>query len=346
MSEITLGDQLSEAFDQAEQNEPIAPAAPVETAESRVRDEKGRFAPKAEEPAKVETKPADVQPVDKPAEPAPVEEIKPPSSWKKEMWGAYQKLATGQALTPDEAKAVAKYAADREGQFASGVSTYKQEAAKARELQEAIAPFAQDLQTHGVNPASWVRQLGAAHQMLVRGTPEQKIQMFQKLAHDYGVPIQSVATGEMDPIAQHLTPLQQQMLELRSELNGWKQQQQLQEQSSMQKQIEGFASTHEHFEAVRETMAGLLQSGLASDLDSAYDKALRMNDDLWQAEQQRRATENAEKQRQEAAAKVARARANAVSPRSATPAGTSTANGKKDVRSVLEEQFDSMGGRV
>ena len=346
MTETTLGEQLSEAFDKAEQIEPAAPAAPVVTdSDTRSRDEKGRFAPKGEpEPIKAEAPVKAEIAANVPHE--TTEEIKPPSSWKKEMWGAYQKLATGQALSPDEAKAVAKYAADREGQFASGVSTYKQEAAKARELQEAIAPFAQDLQTHGVNPASWVRQLGAAHQMLVRGTPEQKLQMFQRLAQDYGVPIQSVATGQMDPIAQHLTPLQQQMLELRSELNGWKQQQQMQEQTAMQQQIESFASSHEHFEAVRETMAGLLQSGLASDLDSAYSKALRMNDDLWAAEQQRQASENAEKQRQEAAAKVARARANAVSPRSATPAGTSTANGKKDVRAILEEQFGETGGRV
>ena len=46
--------------------------------------------------------------------------------------------------------------------------------------------------------------------------------------------------------------------------------------------------------------------------------------------------------------KVAQARLKAVSTKSATPTGVMTATGKKDVRSILEEQVDQVmgGGRV
>lgn len=337
MAGTTLAAALTDAFDKAEVEIPqevqVTPEAPAneatETATEkadRLRDEKGRFAPKADEqPVKVE---ASQEAATTPPEPV-VEARKPPSSWKKEYWEAYQKL------DPQ----VAEYINQRESQFANGVSTYKQEAERARELNEAIAPFAQDLQTHGIHPAQWVRNLGAAHQTLVRGTPEQKLQVFQKLAQDYGIPLQAIQSGEVDPVMQYVAPLQQTVQELRGQLNNWQQQQQQQEQTALQREIQDFAAAHESFELVKETMAGLLQSGLAPDLKSAYDKALRLNDEAWQAEQHRKA----EAEKAAAAAKVAQARAKVISPKSATPTGV-MASGKKDLRSVLTENVEQFIG--
>ncbi len=260
---------------------------------------------------------------------------KAPSSWKKDYWEAYEKLDPK----------LADYINTREEQFANGVSTYKQEAERAKEMFEAIAPFQQDLQAHGVHPTQWIRNLGTAHQMLVKGTPEQKLATFQKLAHDYGVPLQSVISGQMDPMIQYLSPLQEQVRQLEGKLTGWQEQRQKEEQTVIQSEIEQFSTQHDHFDAVKETMAGLLQAGLAQDLKSAYDKAVRMNDDLWNSVQQQK-TVDAEKQRLEnAAAKVNKARASAVSPRSATPIGAMSSTGKKDLRSVLEDAVDAtLGG--
>lgn len=337
MAGTTLAAALTDAFDKAEVEVPqevqVTPeasaneAAPTETATEkadRLRDEAGRFKKADEQPVKPEaSQDAATAPV------APVEARKPPSSWKKEYWEAYQKL------DPQ----VAEYINQRESQFASGVSTYKAEAERARELNEAIAPFAQDLQTHGIHPAQWVRNLGLAHQTLVKGTPEQKLATFQKLAQDYGIPIQAIQSGQIDPVMQYVAPLQQTVQELRGQLNNWQQQQQQQEQTALQKEIEAFAAAHEQFETVKETMAGLLQSGLAPDLKSAYDKALRLNDEAWQAEQHRRA----EAERAAAAEKVAQARAKAISTKSATPTGV-MGSSKKDLRSVLSENVEQFLG--
>lgn len=292
---------------------------------ARERDEAGRFKAK-EDGAPVAKAPAVAA---APMVPA-VEPRKAPSSWKKDYWEAYQKLDPK----------LADYILEREGQMANGVSVYKGEADRAKELFEAIAPFQQDLQQHGVQPAQWLRQLGSAHQMLVRGTPEQKLQAFHKLAQDYRVPVDAL----LDPNVrqQFLTttpaPPPQDVG-------------QLVEQKFMQVQatteIERFAADplHEHFEAVKETMGQLLGTGLAQDLKSAYDKAVRMDPELFEREQLR-ASEAAERQRREqAAAKVNAARANAVSPRSATPAGAMTGSGKKDLRSALEDAVEAtLGG--
>lgn len=342
MAGTTLAAALTEAFDKAEVEvpqetieTPVAPAndaAPTETATEkadRLRDEAGRFKKADEQPVTPEvSQDAATAPV------APVvEPRKPPSSWKKEYWEAYQKLDPN----------VAEYINQRESQFASGVSTYRQEAERAKELNDAIAPFAQDLQTHGIQPAQWIRNLGMAHQTLVKGSPEQKLATFQKLAQDYGIPIQAIQSGQVDPVMNYVAPLQQRINELSGQLNNWQQQQQQQEQTALQKEIEAFAAAHGQFETVKETMAGLLQSGLAPDLKSAYDKALRLNDEAWQAEQHRKA----EAEKAAAAAKVAEARAKAVSTKSATPAGV-MGSGKKDLRSVLTENVESVlgGGRV
>lgn len=294
-----------------------------EQREIRERDEAGRFKAAA---TKAPVAPA--APVVPPVEaPAP---RKAPSSWKKDYWEAYG------ALDPK----LADYIAQREEQFASGVSTYKQEAERAKELFDAIAPFQADLQQHGVQPAQWLRQLGGAHQMLVKGTPEQKLQAFHKLAQDYRVPVDAL----LDPnVRQQFLNRQQQQPQ--PDVG------QLVEEKFMQvraqTEIEQFASdpAHEHFEAVKETMRQLLAAGLAPDLKSAYDKAVRMDPELFEREQLR-TQEAAEKQRRDAEAqRVAKARANVSSVKSATPTGPAGGSGKKDLRSTLEEAVDAtLGG--
>jgi hypothetical protein len=343
MSESSLRDTLTSAFDEIESDpvvpvniEPVVQVDNAESAESRARDEAGRFAPKSVEQGKDEVKAAPMA-----AEVAPVvtpEPIKPPQSWKKDYWDAYQKLDPK----------VAAYINEREQQFATGVSTYKQEAERAKEIYEAIAPFQQDLQAHNLAPAQWIQQLGGAHQILVRGTPEQKLQAFQRLAHEYGVPLQNVISGQIDPVMQYLSPLQEQVRQLQGDLTGWKEQQQKQEQAVIQSEIQKFSESNPYFDQVKDTMAGLLQSGMASDLQSAYDKAVRLNDEVFAQAQQAKQDEAEKHRRETEAAKVNKARANTVSPRTATPAGVVSSGGKKDLRSTLEEAVESVlgGARV
>jgi len=90
-------------------------------------------------------------------------------------------------------------------------------------------------------------------------------------------------------------------------------------------------------------MGQLLQAGMASGLQDAYDMAVRMNGDVWKAEQARQASE-AEAQRKAA---LSQKKATAVSPRSSTPtANMATSGGKKSIRDSLSAAFETHSDSV
>lgn len=322
----TIREALADAVEQF--REPVEQETASE-AQQRARDEHGRFT-KAAEAAQQQAQPqAEVTP--------PVERMPRPSSWKKdyeEKWNT---------LDPD----LAKYIHQRESEFANGVSTYKAEADRARSLQQAIEPFMPDLQRHNIDPTQWIRNLGMAHQVLSQGSPQHKLQLFAQLARDYGIdPREMIGEDgslKAPPVQQQFQPQPQPNIEalIEEKLQAIR----------IQDSIKAFSADTEkypHFETVRETMAGLLQSGLAQDLHSAYDKALRMHDDLWQSQQEsQRKSEEAERQRQAAEA-ATKARGKVASVKSATPsAHAQAATSAQGRREALAEAFASHAtGRV
>lgn len=345
MSEqTTLRDTLEGAVEALETPEvqPVveaAPETPPETAEQkaeRIRDEKGRFAPKSEAPKQEATSES------APAAPAP-EPRKPPSSWKKDYWEAYQKL------DPQ----VADYIAQREQQFASGVSTYKQEAERSREILEALAPFQQDMQQHGIRPSQVIGSLAAAHQRLVKGSDVEKLQMMSKMASDYRIPARLAVQGpdgQWQLLDERQLPAPVPQAPMAPDVDRIVDAK-LQEREMM-REIEAMKSNAEkypHFEQVRDTMAGLLQSGLADNLSNAYEAAIRLplHADIWEAQQQQQRQQE-EAARVEAEKKrVSEARGKAVSPKSATPTGMGAAP-KQGLRDILAAEVEARlgGGRV
>lgn len=384
----SLRDQLAQALETHVPNSEEAPAtsgtvsdAPVETGATpasepkpgrtagRARDEHGRLLPgkpvkePAAEPGRTAT-PA--QSPEQSATATPAAEPKPfpqrPSSWKKEMWPIWDKLAKGEPLTGEEARAHAEYIGQREGEFSKGVSTYKAEADKAKAVWEAIAPFQPTLQQYGIDPVNHIKALFNAHQMLALGTPEQRLGMFVKLAQDYKIPLQSMFVQGQDgqiyfnPQLQQQQQAPQQFSSQQIEQLIARQTEQRFQQYASEQQVASFLSAKDaqgnsqypHFEQVRETMAQLLESKLADDLPSAYQAAIRLpqHSEIWDAQQeQQRANDEAERKRKAAdAAKTARA--NAVSPASRAPTGP-TAGQAKGLRAQIEEAADSvLSGRV
>lgn len=327
-AQTTLRDQLAAAIENHEPQEQVVdkPETPEITSD-RPRDEVGRFAPKSTEvPKNTELTQETTQ--------AP--QIKPrPTSWKKdyeEHWGK---------LDPT----IQDYIHQREAEFAKGVSTYKQNWEQAAPIYEAMQPFMPVLQQYGMQPGQWIQGLGNAHLTLVQGSPEQKLQMFSKLAMDYGVPLQALTGQQADP---QFSMVVQELNQLKGQLTQFKTLQEQQEQAQIQAEIASFSNGKPHFDAVRETMAQLLQSGVASDLQSAHDKAIRLHDDIWQQLQQEALQAKAAEEAKQRQATVAKAKATAVSPRSISPtANMGSGNGKKSLRDTLAEQLDQqLGGRV
>lgn len=361
MSEqITLRDELEASinsvengqFNKVEDAPPLSSQEDNQSLESRTRDEKGRFSSPEKNSTEVkntaDVKSGNDQIKEEVKESETKSAISRPTTWKKEYLPIWDKLTSGQPLTSEEAIKLAEYSNQREKEFANGVSTYRTEAQNAKALQEAIAPFVPVLQQNNIEPTQWIKNLGNAHYALATGTPEQKLEMFKKLADDYGVPLGAVGqAGNLDPV---VPQLMQYIQNLESKVNtvaGWKE---LQEQQAIQNELSRFsdANKYPHFESVRGIMAQLLESGVAQDLDSAYSKAIRLNDDVWNAEQERMATALAEKQAaSEKANAIVQAKNRAVSTKTSTPSGSVMTADKKDLRSKLSQEFDNLlGGRV
>jgi hypothetical protein len=354
-----LRSALEEAMAQAESGELEAPVekeieveeqdtiASEAQQDEKPRDEKGRFKSESEE--QVESDAQEVQaeePTDEVEEP-----VKPalarPTTWKKDYLPIWDKLTTGQQLTPEEALKLAEYSNQRESEYKKGVSAYKAEADNARALREAIEPFVPELQKNGIHPAAWINNLGRAHMILSNAPYQQKVEMFNKLAQDYGITINNsgeVVQPSQDPYTQQLMSQLQQM---NQEVSTIKSRYEQEEQQRLMNEINRVAQDVErfpHFEELRDQMAQLLENGLASDLETAYAKAVRLNDDVWQQEQNRLLQQA--KQEQAKAQKVAKAKAAAVSPKSVTPNGTVGNSGdKKDRRSLLAEKMGETDSR-
>ena len=307
------------------------------------RDEKGRFVAKKQQ-KESESDVVEAQEQEEHEEPQELTPAIPrPTTWKKEYLPIWDKLTTGQQLTPQEALKLAEYSNQRESEYKKGVSTYKAEADSAKHLIEAINPFVPELQKANIHPVTWIQNLGNAHLMLTRGTPDQKIAIFQQLAQDYGIQLNGNQFQQQDPYTQQLMNQLQAMNQEVSTIKGRFEQE---EQGRLINEIERVRQNEAqfpHFDEVRETMAQLLEQGLASDLETAYAKAVRLQDDVWTKEQERllnQAQAKSSKQQQ-----VAKAKAKAVSPRSVTPNGLVATSDKKDRRSAIADAMGNLNDR-
>jgi hypothetical protein len=314
------------------------------------RNEKGQFVAKDEavaEETSIEAVAEDTAEPEQPEEQPEIGDIPKPTTWKKDLLPLWDKIAKGETLTKEESKKHLEYLNQRENEFKKGVSVYKAEAERAKALEEAINPFIPELQSQGIHPAAWINNLGRAHMVLTKAPYEQKVQMFHRLAQDYGVNLNQ-SNEPQQPVDAYTQQLMQQLYQVNQEVSTIKGRFEQEEQARLSNEIERVRSNKErfpHFDMVREEMAQLLELGKAQDLETAYAKAVRMNDEAWKFEQEKllkQATTQASK-----ASQVARAKATAVSPKSVTPNGTQAKVEAKDRRSLLMAQMaEAESGRL
>ena len=357
-------EMLEAALDQAEEgtleapiekeievnDDPIKAEKETDSTESNDRDEKGRFKPKTEETSSQDDPVEETELVAEASDVPDEVKAQRPTTWKKEYVEIWDKMEKGEPLKKEDFSKFAEYANQREAEYKRGVSAYKAEADNARQLTQAIGPFVPELQAQNIHPVAWINNLGRAHMILSKAPYQEKVQMFHRLAQDYGIQLNQDSLQM--PEQAYVDPYQQQLMQ---QLQAT--QQQVQQLSAIRDQEENARLTSEisrvssnkerfpHFEMVREDMAQLLERGLAQDLETAYAKAVRMNDEAYKLEQDKllkSAGSQASKAQQ-----VAKAKATAVSPRSATPSGQVSKVDAKDRRSLLMSSLaDAEGGRV
>ena len=264
-----------------------------------------------------------------PAEP-PVWE-RPPASWKKDYHEAW---------TTADPK-LKEYAWKREEEMRAGVQPLLTKAQYADQMQQAIEPYMNNIRGLGIEAPQAVKALMEADNVLRHGSPQQKQAYFAQLAQQYGINMSDVQIQPTDP---NFYAIQNELAQVRGEVLNWKQAQENAQNEALLNEINQFQSKAEYFEEARPTMIQLLNSGVAKDLDDAYQKAIRLDNDLFTKHQQA-SQGQADAAKREASNRAAKAaRAAAVSVKSSTP-GAATATKAQDRRSLLMEQFDNLNER-
>ena len=317
-------DLLAQQFDEVEAAPAVEPDAEKTV---KFRDESGKYAKQSVAPSLASDA---TEPVEEPLW------KRPPASWKKdyhEVWqGADDKLK--------------EYAHQREEQMRAGIEPLRSKAQFADQMQEVLNPFMNTIQGLGLDAPKAVKVLMEADHALRFSNPQEKLQYFARLAQSYGVNLSDMGgQPQLTPTDPTINALQNELNNVRGEVRGWKDQQEQQQNQMLLGDIHNFSQKAEHFEEARPAMIQLLQSGMATDLQDAYDKAIRLDSGLFETVNAgRQAQADAEKRAgADRAAKAARAAA--VSVRGSTP-GTPTQSKAHDRRELLREQFDGISDRL
>lgn len=267
---------------------------------------------------KAETKPEESAQSEPQAKEQEDSERSAPESSKRDPWKSWKKEAAAELSKLP--KNVQDYIIERQEQFHKGIEQYKEHATFAKVIDKSISPYKDYLQQLGVTPEVAFPNLLKTEKTLRTGSPQEKIEMFQRLAHDYGIDLGQLASIPYDA---NLHQLKSQLEFTQSQLEASNRFRQSHEDAQIQDHITDFAQGREFFEDVRMLMADLLDRGLATDLDDAYAKAVRLDPSVFEKTQAKQQVELQKQQlsRADQAAKAAKAAAVSVK---GSPVGVNT----------------------
>jgi hypothetical protein len=266
-NDLYLRNSIEAAFDTDQETEQpvVETPEPIETTEQkeeRVRDEKGKFS-KAETPIEIAPE---------------VPEVKPPKqspkAYKKEIADKYW-----DKLDPEFQDELLR----REESVEKGFEGYKNHAELGRTVETTLSPYMATINKFGVTPDVAIKELFNSDHILRYGSEQEKVGMMQRIFKDYGINPESVFNSlqqgqqQIDP---KLQPVYQELNSLKQQQQNWLREQQERENSSLTSEINRLKEGKEHFELVRNDMAGLLNEGMAKDFNEAYDMAIWARPDL------------------------------------------------------------------
>lgn len=252
---------------EAEPKEAPKPEPDESKSDANARDDKGRFAKKADDVTQDQGQPS-VEGQDAPSQ----EAHRAPMSWSPEAKAAF-------ATLPDAVKAAI---AKRETEVDDGFRKKGESLKRYEPLDNVIAPYREKWSMRGIDEATAVKQLLAASDWLERNPRE----ALGYLAQQYGVSLGQQAQGQpgvqspqqAQPHPQVQT-LQQQIQQLESQFRQQTEAQEQARKAELLSQIEAFRNdpANVYFDNVRPHMGALLNSGQAKDLQDAYDQAVWAN---------------------------------------------------------------------
>jgi|GEM_PF-4191856 len=224
---------------------------------------------------------------------------------------------------------------DREEHFLEGTKKFKEKSDFGERVKNILAPDTEIMQQLGYTPDTYVAKLTSVERQLRAPDPITRVRALQGIMKDYGIDQEWLQQVAFDP---HAHALQNKVAQFESEQHLSQASRQTAETEQIQSVIEDFAQTHEHFDSVKTVMGKLLETGQATDLESAYVKAIRLDDNLFSSYQAKQLEElkKAENLKANQAAKAAKSAAVQVKGAPTKTPLTSPANTEDAVRLAME----------
>jgi hypothetical protein len=227
----------------------------------------------------------------------------------------------------------------REQDYARGFDQKAQEAAKFKKIHDAydelLQPYKNDLQMQGMEPVQFFKSLLGWQQYLNQNPRDGLL----RLAQAYGVEPQALLEQQtqVDP---NFAKLQQELAQVKNQFTGFVSEAQQREHQANLSKVTMFADekgpdgkpSHPYFDEVSGDILNLMKAQPGIALETAYQKALRMNDEIWEKVQADKAANASKQADAERMAAVEKAKKAAVS--------TGTTNAKGATRTLsLEEDL-------
>lgn len=308
---------------------PVAQTPAPDGAVARARDDAGKFVAKDKTAAVI----AAPDPAAAPVQQEPW--MAAPKSWKKELSEGWTKLDP----------AYQRYVHEREQQMKGSYDAIAPKAELAEKLNKAAEPYLNTIQGLGLDLPQAVSGLMKVDHDLRTLPYEQKVQRLAQIALSYGIDLSGqVATAKpaFDPGVQQI---QNELLSVKGQFANFTKQQEAAQDRAAMEEIQRFKQTAEHFDEVSPLIAKLLQGGLAEGISDAYEKAISLTPALSEKIQAAKQAASDIEKRKAADEAAKRAKAAAVSVKSATP-GAQTKTAAQSRREMLAEQFNDIDSRL
>lgn len=351
-TETTLQDDMAAAISELEAKGTTAADA-VDKLEptSQERDENGKFKSKKEEappkhekidPVKEEIK----EPVKEEATPLGgdpdkiLSQDKAPSSWTpkaREEWSKLPETARQEILR-------------REEDSVKGIRQLQEQMAPYTQFAQTLEPFIKEAFDNKADPGQYIGNVMQAERRLRTGTAEERFGSLVEIAESYGIPLRKIINDAMgqeiipDPFltkSQHSIPpeVQRELEESRRFREEMTSKKSTDDTTALQNQINDFKKDKEFFDDVASDMGLLLEAGRATDLQDAYDKACRLNPEVWELLQER-ASKPSLSDKQKAAAKLKGTSSNSAET------GNSDFDEDDDTETTVRKAIAAQSGRI
>lgn len=250
---------------------------------------------------------------------------------------------------PELLNAFLKYGEDAN----RGIEKYKTE---AQSLIGEFAPYEQMLRAENATPQTAIRSLMGTAQLLRQGQPQQKAQAVAQMIRQFQIPFEHVAQSlgvqmqgadgnpvqmpQQDPM---LAQLMQRVESMQNQFQLSQQAAQEAENARLLRITETFGKDRPHYEALLPAIVGLINGGLVERggrtemeiLQEAYDKALRLNPELYEQHLASEREKAAQAERAKANQQAQLSRSAAVQVKGAPGGPTVQKFDPKDRRAVL-----------